>query len=110
MAGAAKRRRAEGHVQLLDPEAVRRRDGAQRARRLGQELGPHPLSGEAGDCVLAAHWITGSSVKTWLRVTALPVSARVLKRTKADSSASGPSSIPASAHARANAWRPECLP
>src|SRR2546428_13967362 len=169
MAGAAERLGAERHVQLLDPEAVQRRDGAKRAGRLRHQLGTDAVPREAGDSVRAqAHRRVASSLaggtspfprrrvtsslaggtspfprrrvtsslaggtsrfprtpstgplrgrapdgassNTWVSGTSPLRSARRLKRAKAGSSPSGPSSIPASAQARAKAWRPGGFP
>src|SRR5207244_2153019 len=110
VAEAQQRLRAEGHMLLLEEEAVQPRGLLQRERGLGHHLGPAAVAGEAGDRVAPRAHQAFTSSKTSFSVTALRVSASCLKRLKASWSSSKESSIPANSQARAKAWRPECLP
>src|SRR3954469_14833177 len=80
------------------------------ARRLGHELRADAGAGQARDLVRMVHVHAATSWKTSERDTRSPPSASRLKRANAESTCSRSSSSPASVHARANAWRPECLP
>src|SRR5712691_833250 len=98
----------ERDVGVLDLEPVESGDLVEREDGSGHELSRCSAPGHA--CNLCGVNHAAASSKTSSRVTRPPASARSLNRRKARSSSPRSSLKPRSAHARANAWRPECFP
>src|SRR3954454_4862207 len=100
----------ERHVHFVDRERVQLVETGENARRFGHELRPDAGAGQARDLLRMVHVHAATSWNTSDRETRSPPSASRLKRANAESSCWRSSSSPASLHARANAWRPECSP
>src|SRR3954467_822298 len=100
----------EGHVHFVDRERVQLVETREHARRFGHQFRPDAGAGQTRDLLRMVHVHAATSWNTSDRETRSPPSASRLKRANAESTCSRSSSSPASVHARANAWRPECLP